>query len=200
MGRLAAAMNVVPGTATSMAKALADAGLVRYEPRAGVRLTARGEQLALHVLRWHRLLELFLVRVLGLDWSAVHAEAEQLEHAVSDAVLDRIDAVLGHPTVDPHGDPIPIATGRTHRVDDVPRASLADCPTGAPLRVARVLDQGAAFLQFVDRHGLTPGAAVTVDPPDPAAGAVRVRVPRRPAVSLGLAAAAKILVEPAADL
>ena len=120
MGRLAAAMNVVPGTATSMAKALADAGLVRYEPRAGVRLTSRGEQLALHVLRRHRLLELFLVRVLGLDWSAVHAEADQLEHAVSDAVLDRIDAVLGHPTTDPHGDPIPTATGRVHRVHEPP--------------------------------------------------------------------------------
>ncbi len=196
MGRLAAAMGVVPGTATSMAKALSDAGLVRYEPRAGVRLTARGEQLALHVLRRHRLLELFLVRVLGLDWSAVHAEADQLEHAVSDLVLDRIDAVLGHPTVDPHGDPIPTATGRVHRLHEPSRASLADCPAGEPLRVARVLDQEATFLQFVDRHGLTPGTTVTVDRPDPAAGAVRVRVPERPDVSLGLAAAAKILVEP----
>ena len=196
MGRLAAAMNVVPGTATSMAKALADAGLVAYEPRAGVRLTRRGEQLALHVLRRHRLLELFLVRVLGLDWSVVHAEAEQLEHAVSDAVLERIDAVLGHPTADPHGDPIPTAVGRVHRVDEPPRASLATCPPGTPQRVARVLDQDAAFLQFVDRHGLTPGTTVTVDEPDPAAGAVRVRAGDRPDVSLGLTAAAKILVEP----
>ncbi len=195
MGRLSATMNVVPGTATSMAKALSDAGLVRYEPRAGVRLTARGEQLALHVLRRHRLLELFLVRVLGLDWAEVHAEADQLEHAVSDAVLARIDAVLGHPTTDPHGDPIPTATGRGHRLDEPARASLADCPAGQPHRVARVLDQDAAFLRFVDRHGLTPGATVTVDRPDPAAGAVRVSVPRRPDVSLGLDAAAKILVD-----
>ena len=198
MGRLAAAMNVVPGTATSMAKALADAGLVRYEPRAGVRLTHRGEQLALHVLRRHRLLELFLVRVLGLDWSAVHAEAEQLEHAVSDAVLERIDAVLGHPTVDPHGDPIPTASGRVHRVHEPARASLADCEPGRAVRVARVLDQDAAFLRFVDRHGLTPGATVTVDAADAAAGAVRVRVANGAEVSLGLAAAAKLLVEPSA--
>src|SRR3954453_16307531 len=84
MGRLASVMGVVPGTATSMIKALADSGLVSYEPRSGVRLTSGGEQLALHVLRRHRLVELFLVKVLKLDWSEVHAEAEELEHAISD--------------------------------------------------------------------------------------------------------------------
>src|SRR5438046_8279 len=114
MGRLASAMGVVPGTVTTMVKALADSGLVSYEPRGGVRLTRGGEQLALHVLRRHRLVELFLVKVLGLDWSEVHAEAEELEHAVSDKVLERIDALLEHPRVDPHGDPIPPARGRPH--------------------------------------------------------------------------------------
>jgi DtxR family Mn-dependent transcriptional regulator len=84
MGKLASIMGVVPGTATTMIKALADSGLVEYEPRGGARLTRGGEQLALHVLRRHRLVELFLVKVLGLDWSEVHAEAEELEHAVSD--------------------------------------------------------------------------------------------------------------------
>src|SRR5438477_9097535 len=112
MGRLAAVMGVVPGTATTMMKALADSGLVAYEPRGGVRLTRGGEQLALHVLRRHRLVELFLVRVLGMDWSEVHDEAEELEHAVSDKVLERIDALLEHPRVDPHGDPIPPAKGK----------------------------------------------------------------------------------------
>ena len=87
MGVLAAAMGVVPGTVTTMVKALADSGLVEYEPRGGVRLTRGGEQLALHVLRRHRLVELFLVKVLGLDWSEVHDEAEELEHAISDKVL-----------------------------------------------------------------------------------------------------------------
>src|SRR5215207_4136764 len=125
MGKLAAAMGVVPGTATSMIQALAKSGLVEYEPRTGVRLTKGGEQLALHVLRRHRLVELLLVQVLGLDWSEVHAEAEELEHVISDKVLERIDALLGHPSADPHGDPIPSAKGK---VADVRLASLADCP------------------------------------------------------------------------
>src|SRR5438552_12873576 len=124
MGRLAAAMSVVPGTATTMVKALADSGLVEYEPRGGVRLTRGGEQLALHVLRRHRLVELFLVKVLGLDWSEVHAEAEELEHAISEKVLEKMDAALGHPSVDPHGDPIPSAKGK---VSESPATTLADC-------------------------------------------------------------------------
>src|SRR5438046_7748714 len=141
MGKLAGAMGVVPGTATTTVKALADSGLVAYEPRGGVRLTRAGEQLALHVLRRHRLIELFLVKVLGLDWSEVHAEAEELEHAVSDKVLEKIDTLLGHPSVDPHGDPIPLANGH---VDVSPITSLADCPVIYPLRVARVLDMDSS--------------------------------------------------------
>jgi DtxR family Mn-dependent transcriptional regulator len=192
MGRLAAAMGVVPGTVTTMVKALGDAGLVEYEPRGGVTLTRGGEQLALHVLRRHRLVELLLVRVLGLDWSEVHAEAEELEHAISDKVLERIDALLGRPTVDPHGDPIPSAKGK---VDSSRRHSLADCPIGVRLRVARVTDQDPAFLQFVDRAGLVPGAAVVVEGRDATADAVLVRPVDRPAVTLGGAAARKVLVE-----
>ena len=192
MGRLAAAMGVVPGTATSMVKALSDSGLVVYEPREGVRLTASGEQLALHVLRRHRLIELFLVKVLDLDWSEVHAEADDLEHAISDRVLERLDALLGHPTVDPHGDPIPSPKGQLH---ESARISLADCPVGVAQRICRVLDQEPQFLQFVERQGLMPGATVTVERRETAAEAVRIRVPRRDGVSLGLVAAAKILVE-----
>src|SRR5436305_12362593 len=111
MGKLASAMGVVPGTATSMVKALADSGLVSYEPRFGAKLTKGGEQLALHVLRRHRLVELFLVRVLGLDWSEVQDKAEEFEHAISEKVLERIDVLLGRPGVDPHGDPIPSSKG-----------------------------------------------------------------------------------------
>jgi DtxR family Mn-dependent transcriptional regulator len=192
MGKLASAMGVVPGTATSMVKALSDSGLVEYEPRGGVRLTSRGEQLALHVLRRHRLVELFLVKVLGLDWSVVHDEADSLEHAISDVVLERLDALLGHPTTDPHGDPIPTPKGQLHEQS---RLSLADCAVGAPHRITRVLDQAPEFLQFVDRHGLTPGATVAVQKREAAAEAVRVRVGKRDEISLGLTAAAKILVE-----
>jgi len=103
MGQLAAALSVVPGTATTMMKALSESGLVHYEPYMGVRLTPAGEKLATLVLRRHRLVELFLVKVLGMSWAEVHDEAERLEHAVSERLIDRIDEMLGWPSVDPHG-------------------------------------------------------------------------------------------------
>jgi DtxR family transcriptional regulator, Mn-dependent transcriptional regulator len=197
MGRLATVMGVVPGTATAMVKTLSDSGLAEYQPRSGVRLTASGEQLALSVLRRHRLVELFLVKVLGLDWSEVHDEAEALEHAISDRVLERIDAFLGRPTADPHGDPIPTRQGRVH---EPRRMSLADCPVDAAQKIVRVLDQIPEFLQYAERQGLVPGAKVTVIDREPASEAVRIRVARRGEVLLGLAAAGKILVEASAKL
>lgn len=194
MGKLAAAVGVTAGTGTTMVKALAEARLVEYEPRGGVRLTDAGTRLALQVLRRHRLVELFLVQVLGLDWSEVHDEAEELEHAISDKVLERIDTLLGHPDTDPHGDPIPPKTGRLPKQN---LGSLADCPTDVPLRVARVLDQDPAFLQFADGHGLTPGAAIRVTGRSDAitgGDAVTIEPDGRNTVTLGTAAAAKILV------
>lgn len=191
VGALASAMGVVPGTATTMVKALADSGLVEYVPRLGVRLTRNGEQLALHVLRRHRLVELFLVNVLRLDWSEVHAEAETLEHAVSDKVLNAIDQALGFPLVDPHGDPIPSAKGTVAAVSN---ATLVDCAVERRWRVRRVMDQAPAFLQFVERCGLRPGAAVRVLERDTAADSVTVIAEgKRPAI-LGWSAAAKIVV------
>ena len=194
MGRFAQVMGVVPGTATTMVKALADSGLVSYEPRGGARLTRAGEQLALHVLRRHRLVELFLVKVLGLDWSEVHIEAEELEHAISDKVLDRIDALLDHPDVDPHGDPIPPARGRPHAASTC--ASLADCESGKRYRVARIVDQEPGFLQFVERCGLVPGVILNIESREELADAIRLRPHAGPPVTLGISAAAKILVEP----
>jgi DtxR family Mn-dependent transcriptional regulator len=193
MGKLASAMGVVPGTATTMVKALSDSGLVTYEPRGGVKLSRGGEQLALHVLRRHRLVELFLVKVLGLDWSEVHAEAEELEHAISDKVIDRIDALLEHPSVDPHGDPIPPAKGRPHPTPR--RTSLADSEPGKTYRIARIIDQAPAFLQFADRCGLVPGVAVMMEGRDELADAIRVRPRGRDSLTLGTAAATKIQVE-----
>jgi DtxR family transcriptional regulator, Mn-dependent transcriptional regulator len=107
MGQLAAALGVVPGTATAMVKALSGAGLIKYEAYAGVRLTAAGDKVAASVVRRHRLIEKFLVQVMGMSWTEVHAEAEQLEHAVSETLVARIDEMLGHPAIDPHHDPIP---------------------------------------------------------------------------------------------
>ena len=192
MGRLATAMAVTPGTATTMIKALAEANLVNYEPRSGVRLTRPGEQLALHVLRRHRLVELFLVKMLGLDWSEVHEEAEHLEHAVSDKVLERMDALLGHPSVDPHGDPIPTSK---RKVSSPKLQSLAECELNRPVRIARIADQEPAFLQFLHKNGLTPGVSLTVDAREAHADSVVLKPADRSAVSLGTAAAAKIMVE-----
>src|ERR671913_1665153 len=111
MGHLAAALGVAPGTATTMVKALSESGLVEYEPYNGVRLSAAGTRLAALVLRRHRLIELFLVQVLGMRWDEVHDDAEQLEHVVSERLIERIDELLGHPETDPHGDPIPSREG-----------------------------------------------------------------------------------------
>ncbi|MCC6580378.1 MAG: metal-dependent transcriptional regulator [Phycisphaeraceae bacterium] len=195
MGKLARAMNVTPGTATSMIKTLAESGLVDYRPRQGVRLTQRGETLALHVLRRHRLIEVFLVNFLGLDWAEVHEEAEELEHAISDKVMDRIDAMLGHPSVDPHGDPIPDAAGRMRT--SKPK-SLADIAVGSkPLTLMRVLDQRKPFLEFLRHAGLTPGTRLTLEQRDDMVDAVVIRVGDREPITLGLTAAAKILVESA---
>ena len=192
-GKLAESLDVAPGTATSMVKALTNAGLVEYEPRDGVRLTGRGEELALHVLRRHRLVELFLVRTLGLDWSEVHDEAEELEHAISDKVLERIDELLDHPTVDPHGDPIPSARGTLER----PRsASLADCATGTPLTVTRIVDQDPRFLRFAEAKQLKPGTRLTVESRDPVADAVTLAPEGNAPFTIGAAAAAKVLVDP----
>ena len=109
MGQLAGALRVVPGTATAMVKTLSDSGLIKYEAYAGVRLTAGGEKVAAAVIRRHRLVEMFLVQVLGMSWAEVHDEAERLEHAVSERLTARMDEILGHPAIDPYTDPIPDA-------------------------------------------------------------------------------------------
>lgn len=189
-GSLARTLGVAPGTVTSMMKTLSESGLVAYEPYEGAVLTDAGRQLAIHVLRRHRLVELFLVQVLGMDWSEVHVEAEQLEHAVSDAVIERIDEFLGHPSVDPHGDPIPDRDGVVEEWD---AANLTTCPVGASLEIVRVLDQDPDFLRLVESRGLSPGETVTVARRDTAADSVELEGERK-SLSLGFRAAAKIFV------
>jgi len=192
MGHLASALGVVPGTATTMVKALAESGLVEYEPYSGVALTPAGHKLAALVLRRHRLVELFLVRVMGYAWDEVHDEAEQLEHVVSDRLIDRMDEMLGRPEVDPHGDPIPNADGQVKPQES---QTLMTCPIGAPVRVTRVVDQDSAFLRFVDRHHLKPGAAIQVEERDASADSVRVRGEGDRLITIGTRAASKLLVQ-----
>ena len=193
MGQLASSLGVVPGTATTMVKTLSESGLVHYEPYMGVRLTSAGEKLASMVLRRHRLVELFLVKVLGMSWAEVHDDAERLEHAVSDRLIDRIDEMLGRPAFDPHGDPIPDAHGAiaTRKLVDLLTTRL-----DAPVVVARVIDQEPDFLRFVEQCELVPGERVTVVARDPASDAVHVRTPTGRDVTIGARAAAKILVKP----
>ena len=194
MGQLAAALGVVPGTATTMIKALAESGLVKYEPYAGVRLTAAGQKLAALVLRRHRLMELFLVKVVGMSWAEVHDEAERLEHAASDQLIDRIDAMLGRPAVDPHGDPIPDSDGAVVTPN---YQTLLTCPLGTPVVLTRVIDQDADFLRFLEDSKLTPGQAISVEARDSAADQVRVRGKDARQIMIGMRAAAKIQVAPA---
>tara|TARA_B100000809_G_scaffold266870_1_gene332364 strand:+ start:2894 stop:3577 length:684 start_codon:yes stop_codon:yes gene_type:complete len=192
MGQLSSALGVVPGTATTMVKALAETGLVRYEPYAGVQLTEAGERLAALVLRRHRLIELFLVKVLDMSWAEVHEEAERLEHAASDRLIDRIDAMLGRPSVDPHGDPIPDADGSIV----TPRyQSLVTCPLDRLLVLSRVTNQDTDFLRFLESNELTPGQSIRVENRDNAADHVLVRrVGSQETVAIGMRAAATLLV------
>ncbi|MFQ5524833.1 MAG: metal-dependent transcriptional regulator [Thermoanaerobaculia bacterium] len=193
MGRIASALELTPGTVTTMVKTLADSGLVDYEPYSGVLLTDSGRQLALHVLRRHRLIELFLVQVMGMDWSEVHTEAERLEHAISDRLVELMDEMLGRPTVDPHGDPIPTAGGEVATMDHL---SLARAQPGDSVVVARVLDQSAEFLKLLEREGVTLGSRLRVVELDRAADSIALVVANGESMSLGLRAAVKILVEP----
>ncbi len=193
MGALAGAVAVVPGTATTMVKALADEGLVEHQPRHGVRLTVEGRRVALNVLRKHRLVETFLVNVLKMDWSKVHAEAEQLEHAISDEVLNRLDALLGHPHTDPHGDPIPSAQGK---LSSQVYATLATCVVDRPQRIVRVTEQSPEFLQFAEQNGLQPGTSLRVTDRNLTAGLVTLRKGAGRSTTLSVVAAGKILVEP----
>ena len=191
LGRVAARVGVTAGTATTMIKAIAHSGLARYVKRGGVRLTRQGEELAILVLRRHRIVELFLVQVLGMDWADVHEEAEELEHVISDQVLEKMDALLNHPVVDPHGDPIPDSKGRLNEGETKLRPNLVASEPGRSVRVARVLDQSRSFLTFARRHGLAPGASIHVIGVDAQAQAVVVESTGFSAVTLSFTAAQK---------
>jgi DtxR family Mn-dependent transcriptional regulator len=189
-GQIAAALGVLPGTVTSMLKTLDESNLATYTPYEGVRLTAAGRALALRVLRRHRLIEQFLSQTLNLSWDEVHEEAEHMEHAVSDALVDRIDAFLGHPTTDPHGDPIPQADGSIAAAADRP---LSQCAAGQQFRLARVIDQSPDFLRYLSQAGLEIGAQILLVANDAAHEQMTVTINGQNK-SLARGAASKLMV------
>lgn len=170
---LARAVGVSDPSATNMVKRLHELGLLSHARYHGVTLTAKGEQVALSVIRRHRLLECYLVEALGYRWDQVHAEADRLEHHVSEQFAARIDALLGYPTHDPHGDPIP-------SVDGTMPTDTSECLTNlAPGRraiVSRISDRDPDHLRYLGDQGIYPGVAVIVREPLPSEGPIRVEV------------------------
>lgn len=168
---LAEALHITAPSTTEMAKKLAKANLVIHEPYRGIRLTPGGERIALEIVRNHRLLELFLVETLGCGWDEVHVEAERLEHAVSDHLIERIAEYLGHPRYDPHGDPIPDHHGIIRRRALTP---LSEWGLKQPGIVARLRDQSPDVLRYLAEKGLVVGARIEVIATDPFDGPITI--------------------------
>jgi DtxR family Mn-dependent transcriptional regulator len=175
---LAEKLRVQPGSVTGMLQKLAEGQegqppLVHYERHRGVTLTRAGRKIALEVIRHHRLIELYLSEELGYAWDKVDAEAEKLEHVISEEFEDKINAILGDPTHDPHGDPIPSKDGS---MSPHSRRPLSDVDSGQSARVARVRDDDPALLRYLGQLGLVPGATLTVTSRAPFNGPMHVRV------------------------
>jgi DtxR family Mn-dependent transcriptional regulator len=169
---LAGRLRVTPASASAMVKRLDDLGLARHERYRGVELTKRGSEVALEVIRHHRLLELYLTETLGVPWDRVHDEAEVLEHVLSEELEELIAAKLGHPTRDPHGDPIPTRDGR---IDEAPTTALESLEPGARGRFVRVSDSDPAMLRFLGDRGIQVGDRFEVVERQPFDGPVFVR-------------------------
>lgn len=169
---LAQRMAVSPASATGMIKRLAEMGLITHEPYQGVRLTPAGEKIAMSVLRRHRVLELFLHRILDMPWDEVHDEAEQLEHAISENVIDRMDQVMGNPDADPHGALIPSAAGDIPKRDTMP---LANVEPGQSIRILQVSDRDCEMLRYLGERGLYPGTDLAVIAKEPFDGPLTIR-------------------------
>ena len=180
-------------TVSDAVRRLADQGLVEHTPYGAVTLTDLGRSHALAMVRRHRLIETFLVTVLAYRWDEVHDEAEELEHAVSDLMVTRIDQLLGHPTRDPHGDPIPAADG-TVTIPDAVQLSRRE-PAGRVV-VERISDADPGLLQFFSDKGVLVGASLELSPGEAYSEAVGVRPEGRDGVSLGPAAAEAVWVSP----
>src|SRR6478672_6125304 len=170
---LAARLEVTPAAVSGMLRKLDGLGLVEHEPYRGVRLTERGRIVALEVIRHHRLLELFLVKSLGMGWDEVHAEAEVLEHALSEELEELIAAKLGDPTVDPHGDPIP---SRELKLAETPAPALTELEPGDTATFVRISDAEPEMLRFLGERGIVPGTKLELVDRQPFDGPLFVRV------------------------
>ena len=156
---IAAMLEVAAPSVSGMVKRLSETGLIEHVPYRGVQLTQQGRRAALKMIRRHRILELYLTQQLGYDWGGVHAEAERLEHAVSDDLIERMAGALGDPQYDPHGDPIPTAAGE---IEEAELVALADAAVGAKLELRQVGTQDTARLRYFAEQGLTPGVLLSV--------------------------------------
>lgn len=189
-------LGIAPASVTGMVKRMAESGLVDHEPYRGARLTEAGRQAALAVVRRHRIIETYLITKLAYDWSTVHDEAERLEHAVSDELIERMAFALGFPQYDPHGAPIPTRDGEIERPAYV---RLADVDAGARVSLRQVGDDDSGRLRYLKSLGLVPPVIVTVIDKQPFGGPITLRVGERDTRDrvIGSELAETLMVEPA---
>ena len=188
---IAQRLAIAPASVSGMVRRLSEQGLLAYERYKGVRLTPTGRRAALRTIRRHRVIEAYLAQALGYPWDRVHEEAERLEHAASDELVDRMAAAIGDPVADPHGAPIPTRDGE---VDERRLGTLADVPAGARALVVRVGDDDAELLRYLGELGIVPGVRVMVGDKAPFDGPITLTVGRaRRTVGAGLAR--QVLVE-----
>jgi len=166
-------VGVTPSGVSKMLRQLERKNLIRYEPYRPVHLTESGRRIALETIRHHRLLELYLLQNLGYSWEQVHQEAERLEHHISEDFEDRIDALMGYPQFDPHGDPIPTRDGR---IPEEVRTTLESQTVGACVVIRRVTDENRDLLCYLAERGLRPGVVLTLDSREPFGGSLIVDI------------------------
>lgn len=189
---IAKELGLTAGTVTGMIKTLTAEGLLDYRAYVGCRLTEKGRKLAVNILRKHRIIELFLVEIIGLDWAEVHDEAEHIEHVISPKVLDGIDKLLGYPALDPHGDPIPSIDGKIAKAE---HTKLSYCKTGDKCEITRILDESKPFLRFIGDMKLFPGTKINIDNIQPEAGIIALRPDGLETVVMSLDSAEKLLIK-----
>ncbi len=191
---IAERLRTKASSVTVMLKKLAEKGLLKHEPYYGAKLTAKGQAIALRLVRKHRLWETFLVDRLGFGWDEVHEVAEQLEHVSSEKLVERLDAYLDHPAFDPHGDPIPDKNGRMKERRTVP---LTRCAIGDRVRIVAVKEPSDALLHLLDRKGISIGMLLNVTARQSFDGSLELRTKNGPAYNLSAQVAEHLHVEAA---